>query len=83
VVKFTPSLLMGSVANQAQLLVSLSNSDNNDDHNQRPIQILQPAVELRWFEGTRKVGVLTFVLCMDRIALVTQWLDDTMGAHSG
>jgi len=87
----SPSLLMGSVANQAQLSLSLlsnsnddnNNIDNNIDNNQRPIHILQPVVELLWFEGTRKVDVLTFVHCMDRIALVTQWSDDTMGAHSG
>jgi len=77
---------MGSVANQAQLSLSLSNSDkNNDDNdnhnNQRPIQILQLVVGLPWFEGMRKVDVLAFVHCMDRIALVAQWLDDTMGVQ--
>jgi len=80
------------VANRAQLSLSLPNSnndndnddDNNDnDKNQRPIQILQPAAELLWFEGTRKVNFLAFVHRMDKIALVAQWLDDTMGAHSG
>jgi len=78
---------MGSVANQAQLSLSLSNSNNDDDNDndndQRPIQIFQPAAQLPWFEWKRKLDVLTFVHCMDRIALVTQWLDDTISAHSG
>jgi len=80
------------VANRAQLSLLLPNSDDNNDNDdddnnnnkdQRPIQILQPAAELPWFEGTRKVNFLAFVHCMDKIALVVQWSDDTMGAHSG
>jgi len=60
-----------------------NDDDNNDNKDQRPIQILQPAAELPWFEGTRKVDFLAFVHRMDKIALVAQWSDDTMGAHSG